>query len=235
MIIKNPNAEPGVCWLIITDGRLGYLEKTLASWDRNLEGEIRHILIMDDSGSKEYADWLDLVTVTFADRIVHHSERIGYTETMRDAWSQIPTDCKYVLQLEDDFTLERPLSLPDWVGILENYPNAVQLTAQRQPWYAIEKEVGGCLNMGGITETVYTGTTGSWPVCEHRNQFTGNPSLYRRWLTTIGWPDGPISEPKVHTKIFAIDPKLHMLFWGKRSDPPLVHHFGVRTQEQKGF
>ena len=210
----------------------------MESWWKNLSANLGYILIVNDSGDEKYRHWLDAEVADKVDQIVHHPQRMGYTDTMKDAWDRVnQLNYDYVFQLEDDFLLNRELVLDEWIGVMEKNPHLIQIKSQRQPWYPVEIEVGGCCNMPMVEDAIYQGRNASFPVAEHRNPtpFSGNPGLYRAWITGLGWPDIPLSETKVLDRALLVDPEANIVFWGARNDEPLTHHFGSRMPGQKGY
>ncbi len=226
MIKQDPFAKPRVCLVIVTDGRDQYIKQTWDSWDTKLDFKFSEIIIIDDSARRDYQRWLDETFAKKVWKIVHHPERLGFGRTVADVWAQVPKDAHYVFHLEDDFLLNRPLDLNNWIKILQDNPKVVQVCAYRQPWSQDEINKGGFIKQhaGCYTDKVYSG----FDVVEHKRNFSTNPSLYPRWLVDKGWPEDPNSEGKLSFALKEIDPEYVYLLWGKSTDEPLVHHFGQR-------
>jgi hypothetical protein len=218
-----------VCLLLITDGRAECIEKTLLSWAEQLDGAFTDFIVVNDSGDMEYACWLDRKLPYFTR--IHHPRRLGFGETIRDAWANIPGHCDFIFHLEDDFLLNRSFKLDDWIAVLKANPDVISITAYRQPWSQAEIFAGGFIPMrpGCYQDKKYVGDNDvEYDVIEHTNNFSTNPCLYPSWLTNIDWPESPESEGKFGFVLKELNPNSKYLLWGKTTDEPLVHHFGAR-------
>ena len=231
MFNRSATAEPAVCMIVITDGRKECIERMMKSYAANVVGQFRYICIINDSGDPAYLDWLQRYH-SHVDCIVHHPQRLGFGETVRDGMSRVPEDCDYVAWAEDDFSWNRPLILADWIDVLQANPKVVQISALRQPWSAAEIAAGGFIPMhpGVYRDKLYRGASGKeYPVIEHGRNFTTNPSLMPRWVTQVPWPAAPESEGKFGFVLRDLDPDLVYLIWNHTTDEPLVTHFGQRA------
>ena len=224
-----------VCQLVITDGREGVLERTLNSWDEKLVHKpFDYTVLVDDSASPEYQNWLRSKYAIRFNLMILHGERKGFDGAIQSGWSNIPKDADFVFHLEDDFLLNRALFLDDWISILKANPQVAQIVSYRQPWSQAEYEIGGYIPLfirQGHTfkNEFYKDENGKeWAVVEHRRHFSTNPCLYRRRIVEVGWPSAPgyTSEDLVGPRIFEKYPGSVYLIWGHKDDEPLVHHFG---------
>lgn len=144
--------------LVFTDGRLGLLEKTMASFDKLLrlpndtyEWTMR--LLTDDSGDKEYMKHLHKVfgstqlksgNQVFS-QINHHFKRIGFCASIAEAWRNVPKDIDFVFHLEDDFELRDEIHLQDFIDVLNQDDKLAQVSLVRQAWNQQEKAAGGLI------------------------------------------------------------------------------------------
>lgn len=234
-----------------TDGRWDVLERTLASADEMLYGPItsRHLFIDGDHGH-ELAS-VPVIARLLADprwHVVPWGERRGFGGTIAGAWKLLTSsaldaaEARFVYHLEDDFLHNEPPDLAAMMAVLDAHPNLVQLSLKRQPWNDIEIAAGDFVRVapddytenhldavramaldvergarGGITDYVWT---------EQRRFFTTNPSLYRRELCAVGWPgDLEHSEGRFSHRLME-DPDVRFGIWGRKFDPPRVHHIG---------
>jgi hypothetical protein len=136
-----------------------------------------------------------------------------------------------VFHLEQDFTFNYPVDLTWMAETLDNHPHLAQLALLRQPWNPLEVAAGGIVEMcpDGYTQAV--GHRGAaW--LEHRMYFTTNPSMYRRALMEVGWPEGQESEGRFGLRLFGCGfggipgPDVRCGYWGTRAGGPWVHHIG---------
>jgi hypothetical protein len=217
-----------VALLVITDGRADCLERTLASFDRNVErGElITDRIIVDDSQDPDYGEWIDR-NFAFSQH-VRGTRKLGFGGAIDLGWRTIASRCNHethVFHLEDDFEFNRPFNLADMVDVLEKNRYLAQMALRRQPWNDAECRAGGVVEMW---PAMYTDTFDDqgrhW--LEHRLYFTTNPSVYPISRAFHRWPPGVGSEGRYSAQVFR-QSEARAGLWGRRSDPPWVHHIGI--------
>jgi hypothetical protein len=219
-----------VCILVITDGRKDCMSKMMASWYRDAKFNSRktgsYRILIDDSGDLDYFLWLRHNFQDKFDQIVHHKARMGFGATIIDAWSKIPVGCNFVLHLEDDFILNRPVVIEDMVDILKAYPRAAQIALYRQPWNAEEIAAGGFYKQYPdlYHDNIAIANGIEYPVVVQTRNFTTNPCLYPRTIMEHGWPEGEHSEG--HFGIKLLSKGYHFLYMGSLKDDPWVTHIG---------
>jgi glycosyltransferase involved in cell wall biosynthesis len=235
--------------LVMTDGRREYLPRTLASMQEMVTGPITRRVIHDDSGDPTYWAWLADMYPAYT--VIRTSGRAGFGGAIRSAWQylrDIDTE-DYVLHLEDDFLFHRPVDLADMVTVLDEQPHLAQLALRRQPWNDPERRAGGLVQQHPEAYREVTDPVGrTW--LEHRMFFTTNPSLYRRSLCWLAWPEGNQSEGHFGWRLFHDQPSLlsgrrswsawqdstgmippedlRCAFWGSRDSGEWVEHIGHR-------
>lgn len=206
----------------MTDGRRKYLETTL-SYVNLLEGPITNRIIHDDSGDKKFARWLD--SKYWDDyTIIHTGRRSGFGGAIQSAWSHLQvSENNWVFHLEDDFVINQPIDLNEMMYVMNAHPELIQIALKRQPWNEQEKEAGDLIKayQPGFTEK--TDGMNTW--VEHRKFFTTNPSLYRKSLIGVGWPDGNHSEGMFGQKLLQ-DDSVKFAYWGELDSKPKVTHIG---------
>lgn len=209
--------------LAITDGRGDCLDRTLASARTHLHGPITRRVMIDDSADTDYADRLDRIYGVSWD-IVHHGRRYGFAGAIQSGWAQLAHGPeRFVFHLEDDFAFARHVELSHLAATLDENPHLVQVALRRQPVSDTERAAGGVVEMWPDAYTDVHQDDRHW--LEHRLFYTTNPSLYRRSLTTAGWPSGAGSEAEFTRRVLAND-TVRFAYWGRRSDKPWVHHHG---------
>jgi hypothetical protein len=213
--------------LVITDGRADCLRRTIDSAYANLVRDPREgaapvfdrMVMVNDSANPAYAGHLDANYAEF--RRWHNNNRLGFAGAIQKAWRVIPPETDFVFHLEDDFLINEPVNLDQIASVLEQFPYIAQMCLRRQPWGTEPKE-GGFIAQWPQTYEDCSWEGFHW--LEHRNFFSTNPSLYASRITSAGWPEAPDSEGKFGPKLWAAGMKA--AFWGKREDPPRVHHIG---------
>ena len=202
--------------LLMTDGRKDCFKRTLASLAKNLHGDIHKVVVHDDSGDIQYAEWLrDLEYKGF---IVHSTgQRSGFAGAIRSAWSLLDDD--YIIHWEDDFVLNRHVDVKTMQSILERDHGLAQIALLRQPWNELEIEHGGIVE---CDPAAYTQRDGYFT---HRKFFTTNPCMYRGTLIKeFEWPEGEFSEGKFGLRLWRYG--YLSAYLGRKFDAPLVTHIG---------
>lgn len=213
-----------VCVVVFTDGRDRLLERTLASFEEQVDGPISRIVIHDDSGDHRHASQL---RGRYPHEVIGGGRRRGFGGAIGLVWAYLARSAaeRFVFHMEDDFTFNAPLDLAEMAAVLDAEPDVAQMALRRQPWNDQERAAGGVVETRPNTYT--DRHTDGWPWLSHRNFFTTNPSLYRTSLCLRGWPDGGGSEGRFSIGLFADHPEVVCGFWGDRDSAPWVHHIGA--------
>ncbi|MBP9054463.1 MAG: glycosyltransferase [Ilumatobacteraceae bacterium] len=208
--------------LVMTDGRVDCLSRAIESARENLCGEVTHKVIHDDTGDESYREEL---RATFPDfDVIGQPTRQGFGGAIRSAWAALSgRPERFVFHLEDDFTFNEPIDLPAMQHVLDRNPGLVQLALRRQPWNPDELAAGGIVEQHPDDYVDCSDGISDW--LEHRRFFTTNPSMYRRALTEKEWPEGEHSEGRFGIALCE-NPTTRFGYWGRRDDPPKVHHIG---------
>lgn len=211
--------------LIMTNGRKKYLEKALASLDK-LHGNFTRKLIHDDSGDRQFQNWLRKFKFEVAT-----TNRIGFTGAMISAWNQVKEDSnEWVFHLEEDFLIIDDIYLKNMMNVMHQNYCIKQIVLLRQPLGGRELQKGGIIASHPERYEDKTDGTNHW--VEHRVGFSCNPCLYRKSLIyEYPWPDKPHSE-REFGKILFEDPQAKSAYWGKGTDKPKACHIG---EERTGF
>ena len=216
-----------ICWTVLTDGRRKYIEECLPAWVDWLDELIDNKFIIDDSGDKEYREWLSKTFPSFT-IVPVGSERMGYNHAMSKIFDVVKTSKKeYCLHIEDDFILKRRFDIESSIKILKENNSLSQISFIREPWYHNEVESGGLIEAierdnKGIN--FIQKETGGIPWIEHTAYWTCNPNIFPSWLTEFDWPSGEWSESRFGRKIFSKGKKAGI--FGLRKDAPYVEHIG---------
>lgn len=212
-----------IALLVLTDGRIDYLEETLTSAEAMLPAElISERWMHDDSGDSECRTWLERAYPEF--RQCGAGPRRGFGGAIERAWTALEhSKAELVLHLEGDFTFNRPVPLDAMATVLGAHPYLVQLALRRQPWNDTEAAAGGIVESHPEAYVEMTDKLSIW--LEHRLFFTTNPSLYRRSLCAGGWPDVARSEGMFTQRLLA-DPDVRFGFWGARDSGEWITHIG---------
>lgn len=226
-----------IALLVITDGRDDYLAKTIASAREHLIDEsVTELWMYDDTGDEAYQRSLMDEYPDF----MHMSagSRLGFGGAIQSVWRHLVehSEAELIFHLEQDFTFNRPVPLAAMRCVLRSRPYLVQLALRRQAWSDHEVVAGGVIEQHpDAYEDVIDDHWHEW--LEHTLFFTTNPSLYRRSLCELGWPDGRSSEG-----VFTHDlrrggtpeepdgGRIRFGYWGARTTSPWVTHIGAERR-----
>jgi hypothetical protein len=213
-----------IALLVITDGRLDYLKRTVASVTAALHGPVSERWMFDDTGDERHRSDLRVMFPTFIH--INGGPRRGFGGAIQHAWTHLleRSEAGYVFHCEQDFTFNREIHLSEMVAVLDQNPQLAQLCLRRQPWNDEERAAGGIVEShpGDYAEMVDHAHR-HW--LEHRRFFSTNPSLYRRSLMEQGWPNVEHSEG-IFTHHLLSDPDIRFGFWGSRDSGEWVTHIG---------
>lgn len=221
-----------VALLVMTDGRFDLLERTIQSIDNLLVGHIAVRLINCDTGNPAHGGYLQACYPGWTVDASDH--RRGYTGAVRHCWDTLGDDygITHIVHWEDDFRLLRPFDVVAACAALDRNPHLAQMALRRQAWYPGEMDVGGIVesNPTAFTE-VRDGYGVAW--LEHRLWFTANPSIYRRTLLDVGWPDCDQSEEAFTARLLehgtpeVCASAVRFGYWGDRASGVWVQHIGA--------
>lgn len=217
--------------MVMTDGRLDCLSRTIASAEEKLINGVTTRVIHDDTGDAKYRKSL---VEQFPDyEVIGGPHRRGFGGAISNAWKYVlSTDESYVFHLEDDFVFNEEIHLDRISDLLANRTYLIQVALKRQAWNQDE------INAGGIVETDPASfeevVSGGEVWTEHKKFFTTNPCVYRSSLCQHGWPEGNESEGKFGISLKSEFPDHKFAFWGGKYDKPMVTHIG-KTRKGVGY
>lgn len=218
---------------VMTDGRDQCLHQTITSMLANLEGPITRLTIFDDTGDIDHHAFLqDTYGQEGFQVIWHPAGRQGFGGAIRAAraWLDENTNEPWQLSSEDDFRFERKVDLAAMVQVMDERPYLTQMALVRQAWNQAEHQAGGLLAANPSAYSQHTDGVNWW--LQHRLFWTTNPSLFRRSLLSLGWPDAPESEGHFQQQLMkygtpeCLASHLWSGYWGKRDDGPWITHIG---------
>lgn len=188
-----------VALLLISDGRLDYLEQTRASIALSVP-PVDHLVHVDDS-----------------------AHELGFAGAVAEGWRRVlATDARWVLHVEQDFVFNRGVPLAAMTAALDAHPHLVQIALLRQPWNEEEARAGGIVQLHPDDYQPVVAPQGRW--LEHRRHVTTNPAVWPRWVIERGWPETEQSEGRFGLELFATDPALRAAYWGEGEE--WVRHLG---------
>ena len=200
----------GVTVVVLSNGRAEYIQQAIPSFEANASGPIIRRRIFDDSGIPAFRAWLAQRFPEWP--VIGYGPNVGYANAMAAVWRYIAArPGGFGFLLEEDFLFERPVDLAAMSAILEADPNLVQVSLLRQAWFEPERAAGGIVARWPEAFTPRRLNGYSW--LEHRQFFTGNPSLFRRSLCEHPWPRVRRSERVYGEQLFT-DPAMRAAILG---------------------
>lgn len=217
--------------LVMTDGRVDCLTRTIDSAVENLYGDIGPKVIHNDSPDPLFRNWLhESYGELFA--IVHTPKRAGFGGAIRNAWAYLQDlQFDHLIHLEDDFVWNRPVALEYVTALLEEDRSIAQVAFRRQPWNDDERKAGGVVEQHPHAYIDCVSNLGC-PYLTQRFFWTTNPSVYRRAVLDADWPTGQHSEGFFTHKLLRegfdsiSGDKVKFAYWGARESEPWVEHIG---------
>lgn len=231
------------CWFILGNGRRGYLERTIASWEANLVGEAKYKIIFDDSGDPEYIQYLrDTFGDRFMIRPIGH-RAMGQSYAIQHIFDTINTlDVDYVLEIEEDWMLFRPLVVQDVIEALDANPSVLQMRIPRTIWYAdyhtLDLDAGSILyhhiNIPGTTHSLVSNDKNSW--FEWRGDFyfwSHNPSIFNKKICSeiYSGPRSRSHEFDFGKELLSKYPNSTTGFWASNPYEGYITHIGIRSDQ----
>lgn len=224
-----------VSLLVIDDGRKELLSQTITSAEKHLNYTFKTKIIVNDSG--DYPNYHNYLVKEYESRgwyVVSHVNRHGLAAAIKLGWSEINKQNTselfainyngYIFHLEDDFVFNIDINIGHMIEILDNNPHLEQLLLKRDSVNPHEAECGGWM------QSVDWNLEQRKGYVEQDRLFSLNPCLYRRELTSIGWPDNG-GETEFTNKIHQYRPNAKFGILGTINDPPLVTHIGSYRSE----
>lgn len=187
-----------VCLLTISDGRVGYHERSWASL-REMLPDVDHTVAVDD-----------------------HAHELGFSGAVATGWAAaLETPATHIFHAELDFIYLRPIELGAMIATLDAHPHLVQMALLRGPVNDRERAAGGVIEQHPDDYTTVREGPHAWR--EHRRNVTTNPCIWPRWVVERGWPLIDQSEGHFGIKLFGEDPDRRAAYWGTGVD---VEHIG---------
>jgi hypothetical protein len=213
-----------ICLLVMTDGRDDILAETLPIAAAHVPHD--RLVIHDDTGDYAHRRMIADTYRSLSVDVIGGEQRRGFGGAITAAWEYIANKPEpFVVHLEDDFVLSRPVDWVDLADTLTRHPHLVQLALRRQPWNPEEHAAGGIVEQHPADYLDCFDHGGAW--LEHTRFFTTNPSIYRRDLCRRGWPTGPNSEGRFGIDLIAETPESRFAYWGSRDSGEWCEHIGT--------
>lgn len=222
----------GVALLVVTDGRDEHLQRTITAAEAAVGDQVTAKWMYDDTGDRRHCAHLTDLYRQWT--VLTAGQRLGFGGAIGYAWHALAatSGAGWILHVEDDFVIRRPIDLEAMESVLLAHPYLAQMALTRQPVNALEQAAGGVVEQHPDAYVDCTDNLGrTW--LEHRLFFTTNVSLYRAGLCRAGWPEGPHSEGRFGFRLreqglpWGIPgDEVRFAYWGARGEPPWTHHIG---------
>jgi hypothetical protein len=225
-------------WFILGNGRKGYLERTIASWEANLLEKPKHSFIFDDSGKESYVEWLkdkysDRFTIVAIGR-----DSAGQALAMQKIFDTMKNlDTEYFLGIEEDWMLFRPISISDISNELNKDENILQMRIPRTIWHSgyhrLDMDAGSLLlHYIKDTKNEISRFLGKW--FEIRNSFyfwAHNPSVFHKKILEERYPNTKSHEYDFGIQLLKKYPDAVVGFWASNPYEGYITHIGYRDND----
>lgn len=225
-------------WFILGNGRRGYLERTIASWEANLIDAPKYRYIFDDSGNPQYIRWLQQ---KYGDRfsIVPVSNgSAGHVAAINKIFSTLSeVDTEYFLGIEEDWMLFRPLSVKDIMNELSKNKDTLQIRIPRTVWHSDYHKLdlyGGSIlrhQIKNLKNESVEFINGKNPWYKIRSSFyfwSHNPSVFHKNILNESYDDTKTHEYDFGIKLLSKYPNASIGFWAANVYDGYITHIGFR-------
>lgn len=226
-------------WFILGNGRRGYLERTIASWEANLTTPPKHKYIFDDSGNKEYVLWLEKVygnrfsIIPISDGVAGQAVAINKIfKTLSDL------DTEYFLGIEEDWMLFRNLDISKITNVLSENPNILQMRIPRTVWHSdyhrLDLDSGSFLqyHIKDKRNQICALNDKGW--YEIRSTFyfwSHNPSVFHKSILSNQYPETKSHEYDFGISLLNKHRRGVTAFWANNPYDAYITHIGYRDKE----
>lgn len=224
------------------NGRKGYLERTIASWQANLKEKPYRQIIFDDSGDKKYFNSLQKKYRNDFEVVQITNNKMGHAGAMGFIFKYLKSiEVDYFVQVEEDWMLFRELSIIDIINVLEENKNIAQMRLPRAVWYNPEYykdiESGSLLkNHLDLPEVEWLQRDGWFDWRGPRYFWTHNPSVFHKSILNNEYPQIKVHgqhENEFGKVLLDQDPKLYSSFWARNIYDAYVLHIGFYDEKLK--
>jgi hypothetical protein len=225
-------------WFILGNGRKGYLERTIASWESNLVDKPKHCYIFDDSGNDSYIDWL---RQSYSDRftiVPVGSKPVGQAIGMDLIFSTMSSlDVDYFLGIEEDWMLFRPISILEIIKTLESHNDILQMRIPRTIWHSeyhrLDLDAGSLLlhHLNDPKAQVVKKQKNWFEVRSHFYFWSHNPSVFHRRVLGNKYPNTKSHEYDFGIGLLNKYRKGVVGFWATNPYDAYITHIGLRNEE----
>jgi hypothetical protein len=224
------------------NGRKGYLERTIASWEANLIDTPKHQFIFDDSGDAGYVAWLKKNYSNY--EVVAVSDKpVGQVKAIDFIFNKLKElDVDYILEIEEDWMLFRKIDIKSIIDVLEDNPNILQMRIPRTVWYSdyhtLDIEAGSLLNhhigINGSHTEFKSNDESSW--YEWRGSFyfwSHNPSLFPKHMLNENYGDVQEEDHELAfgKQLMKKYPKGVVGWWAENPYDAYIPHIGIRDDK----
>lgn len=214
---------------VATNGRRDTIERSIPSLAEHVHGPFTQLVILDDSGDRSYAYWLEScfgLGSEYGFEVRSGGPR-GYDGAYRWRMDHIAqSGTQWCFLHEDDFLYEQDVPLNSWIEIMEKRPSLLQISLKRQAWFPHEVAAGGIVEAKpeAFTDVVMDG----WPMTTHKDYWTFNPTLFRTATAQeMRFPLGANSEWRFHVELMRRSRrKNYYALAGEKLSEPRVTHIG---------
>lgn len=228
---------------ILGNGRRPYLERTIHSWELNLIGAPKHKIIFDDSGDKEYREYLNK---KFGNRFLIvpiGDEPMGQVYAINFIYKYLQDiDTEYIFELEEDWVLFRKLDMSKLINILEQDQNILQARVPRTITSMHDMKFGSTINFQLHDHTAkyrFVSNRGeSWYELRGRLYFwSHNPAMYRKSMTKYTYPENGATDHEYTfgIQLFKENKKYKVAYYASNIYDAYIEHIGIHDKDLMSY
>jgi hypothetical protein len=220
---------------ILGNGRAGYLDHTISSWEANLKTQPKYKILFDDSGNKDYVNYLNKKYGNRFTIVPINSEAVGQQKALVFIFNYLKElDTEYYLQLEEDWVLNRPLDVVQIMEAMRGHDNIIQMRLPRTVWYTqkhyFDLMYGSHMSWQQDGKGANFVQKSNWFEKRGKSYFwTHNPNLFPKKILDYTYPEtkGGID----HEQLFGLElykNKNYVVgYWAKNFFDAYVTHIGI--------
>jgi len=220
---------------ILGNGRAGYLDHTISSWEANLQTKPDHKILFDDSGNKEYVNYLNKRYGNVYIIVPIDNVAVGQQKALVFIFNYLKElNTEYYIQLEEDWILNRPLDVIPIMEAMRNNKNMIQMRLPRTIWYTkkhyFDLMYGSHMSWQQEGKSASFTKKSDWFEKRGKSYFwTHNPNIFPRKILDYTYPetrDGIDHEQLFGLKLYKN--RNHVVgYWAKNFFDAYVTHIGI--------
>jgi GR25 family glycosyltransferase involved in LPS biosynthesis len=236
-VIRPRSITDEYAMFIVGNGRKGYLERTIASWEANLVGQPKAKIIFDDSGDHEYVAWLNKKYGKSYTVVPIPNAPAGHAKVMQFIFEYLKSlPISFFLQLEEDWMLFRPIDIQKIISVLKSNKHIIQMRIPRTIWHSeyhdLDIKAGSLLAHHIGMKNTKTRIKDGW--YEWRGDYyfwSHNPNVFHKDILQFDYDNVNRHEYEFGLKVFKGSHSNYCGWWASNIYDGYVTHIGIRDEK----